>query len=111
MVRSHYIYNEIGRVTVLCIFTEDLEWPEEEEWQVRDDAKDLITNLLQYNPINRLGLGGALEVKEHPFFYGLDWDGLLRKKAEFVPNLDDDEDTSYFDRKFQHLSHSSFVFS
>lgn len=79
---------------------EEVEWPEEEDWQVRDDAKDLIASLLQHNPINRLGSSGAAEVKDHIFFYGLDWDNLLRKKAEFVPNLDDDEDTSYFDRKF-----------
>lgn len=87
------------------VIYEELEWPEEEEWQVRDDAKDLITNLLQHNPINRLGTGGAIEVKEHIFFYGLDWDGLLRKKAEFVPSLDNEEDTSYFDPRSDRYNH------
>lgn len=80
---------------------EEIEWPEEEEWQVRDDARDLITQLLQHNPMNRLGTaGGAHEIKVHIFFYGIDWDGLLRKKAEFVPQLEDEEDTSYFDCKY-----------
>ncbi|XP_071161735.1 microtubule-associated serine/threonine-protein kinase 3-like isoform X2 [Mytilus edulis] len=87
------------------VINEELEWPEEEDWQVRDDAKDLIANLLQHNPINRLGSGGAAEVKDHIFFYGLDWDNLLRKKAEFVPNLDDDEDTSYFDPRSERYNH------
>lgn len=66
---------------------------------VRDDARDLITQLLQHNPINRLGTGGAQEVKDHIFFMDLDWAGLLRQKAEFIPDLEGDEDTSYFDSK------------
>lgn len=78
-------------------FTEGIEWPEEEEWQVRDDARDLITELLQHDPINRLGSGGAQEVKDHLFFMNLDWAGLLRQKAEFIPDLEGDEDTSYFE--------------
>jgi microtubule-associated serine/threonine kinase len=81
------------------IITEDIEWPQEEEWQVREDAKDLITQLLQHNPLNRLGVGGAQEVKDHFYFDGLDWESILRQKAEFVPDLEDDEDTSYFDSK------------
>lgn len=33
----------------------------------------------------------------HMFFLGLDWNGLLRQKAEFIPQLETDDDTSYFD--------------
>lgn len=33
----------------------------------------------------------------HMFFLGLDWNGLLRQKAEFIPQLETEEDTSYFD--------------
>ena len=42
---------------------------------------------------------GDHEVKIHSYFVGLDWDALLRQKAEFIPQLDDEEDTSYFDSK------------
>eukprot|EP00069_Balaena_mysticetus_P019874 bmy_02616T0 len=42
--------------------------------------------------------GGTHEVKQHPFFWTLDWAGLLRHKAEFVPQLEAEDDTSYFDR-------------
>lgn len=80
--------------------TEEIEWPQEEDWQVRDDAKDLISQLLQHNPLIRLGSGGAQEVKDHIYFDGLDWDGLLRQKAEFVPSLENEEDTSYFDSQY-----------
>jgi len=37
------------------------------------------------------------QVKEHIFFEDLDWDSLLRQKAEFIPHLQNEEDTSYFD--------------
>ena len=35
------------------------------------------------------------------YFCGLDWNNLLRRKAEFIPQLDNDEDTSYFDSKLK----------
>lgn len=77
---------------------EPIDWPED-EYAPPEEAKDLITGLLQHNPIDRLGSGGVHEVKEHAFFEGLDWNGLLRQKAEFVPHLENEEDTSYFDSK------------
>lgn len=43
--------------------------------------------------------GGAHEVKHHSFFHNLDWNGLLRQKAEFIPQLEAEDDTSYFDSK------------
>ena len=43
---------------------------------------------------------GARAVMEHLFVNDIDWDGLLRQKAEFVPNLEGEEDTSYFDCEF-----------
>ncbi|XP_074642526.1 microtubule-associated serine/threonine-protein kinase 2-like isoform X2 [Tubulanus polymorphus] len=86
------------------VINEEIEWPEE-EWVLPEDAKDLVTRLLQHNPIDRLGCGGALEVKLHLFFDGLDWDGLLRQKAEFVPSLDNEEDTSYFDTRTDRYNH------
>lgn len=39
-------------------------------------------------------------MKQHPFFLALDWAGLLRHKAEFVPQLEAEDDTSYFDSKW-----------
>ncbi|XP_042224337.1 microtubule-associated serine/threonine-protein kinase 3-like isoform X4 [Homarus americanus] len=85
---------------------DDIEWPSEEDWPVMDDTKDLITALLHHSPLDRLGtVGGALEVKEHPFFIFVDWDSLLRMKAEFVPQLDHEEDTSYFDTRLDRYNH------
>lgn len=39
-------------------------------------------------------------MKDHPYFCGLDWTSLLRQKAEFVPQLDNEDDTSYFDSMY-----------
>lgn len=45
----------------------------------------------------------------HTFFLGLDWNGLLRQKAEFIPQLETEDDTSYFDstseKSFMHPRH------
>lgn len=38
-------------------------------------------------------------MKQHRFFTDLDWNGLLRQKAEFIPQLESEDDTSYFDSK------------
>lgn len=65
----------------------------------------MITTLLQHSPRDRLGISGAQEVKEHVYFAGLDWNSLLRQKAEFVPQLADDEDTSYFDSRVDRYNH------
>lgn len=78
---------------------DDIEWPSE-DWSIAPDAKELITMLLQQNPRDRLGISGAHEVKEHEYFDAVDWNSLLRQKAEFVPQLSNDDDTSYFDSKF-----------
>lgn len=76
---------------------DDIEWPDNEDWAIAPEAKDLITALLQQNPRDRLGIGGAHEVKEHTYFTAINWNSLLRQKAEFVPQLCNDDDTSYFD--------------
>ena len=48
------------------------------------------------NSENRLGRNGATEIKAHPFFAGVDFSGLRRIGAPFVPPLTSDVDTSFF---------------
>ena len=38
-------------------------------------------------------------MKQHSFFSELDWNSLLRQKAEFIPQLESEDDTSYFDSR------------
>uniref|UniRef100_A0A663N5D7 non-specific serine/threonine protein kinase n=1 Tax=Athene cunicularia TaxID=194338 RepID=A0A663N5D7_ATHCN len=87
------------------VISDEINWPEKDE-APPPDAQDLITLLLRQNPLERLGTGGTYEVKQHQFFRGLDWNGLLRQKAEFIPQLESEDDTSYFDtrsEKYHHL--------
>ena len=44
-----------------CVFVEEIEWPED-EWAPPEDAQDLITHLLDHNPMQRLGSVGAQQV-------------------------------------------------
>ncbi|XP_028909262.1 microtubule-associated serine/threonine-protein kinase 1 isoform X1 [Ornithorhynchus anatinus] len=86
------------------VISDDILWPEGDE-ALPADAQLLISCLLQTNPLVRLGAGGAFEVKQHSFFRELDWTGLLRQKAEFIPNLESEEDTSYFDTRSDRYHH------
>lgn len=82
-----------------AVFSDEIEWPEEPD-APPDDAKDMVECLLEQNPLQRLGtVSGAIELKEHRFFATLDWNSLLRQKAEFIPQLEGEDDTSYFDSK------------
>uniref|UniRef100_A0A665UKE9 non-specific serine/threonine protein kinase n=1 Tax=Echeneis naucrates TaxID=173247 RepID=A0A665UKE9_ECHNA len=86
------------------VVNDDIIWPEGED-ALPADAQDLITRLLKQSPLERLGTGGTTDVKVHLFFLGLDWNGLLRQKAEFVPQLETEEDTSYFDTRSERYCH------
>uniref|UniRef100_A0A8B9RAX1 non-specific serine/threonine protein kinase n=1 Tax=Astyanax mexicanus TaxID=7994 RepID=A0A8B9RAX1_ASTMX len=86
------------------VISDDIAWPEGDE-ALPSDAQNLISTLLQTNPLVRLGTGGAYEVKQHSFFADLDWNSLLRQKAEFVPHLESEEDTSYFDTRSERYRH------
>ena len=63
------------------------------------EAKEIISALLMQNPLDRLGTAGSFDVKEHHYFFGVDWNSLLRMKADFIPQLEDEEDISYFDSR------------
>uniref|UniRef100_A0A8C9MJ38 non-specific serine/threonine protein kinase n=1 Tax=Serinus canaria TaxID=9135 RepID=A0A8C9MJ38_SERCA len=86
------------------VISDEIMWPEGDE-ALPADAQDLITRLLRQCPLERLGTGGAHEVKHHSFFLHLDWNGLLRQKAEFIPQLESEDDTSYFDTRSERYRH------
>lgn len=85
-------------------------WPEPEaDEDVPDIAKDIVEQLLCHDPACRLGSvarGGVCGVREHPFFEDINWENLLREKAEFfIPQLKGEEDTSYFDTREERYFH------
>ena len=81
----------------------EIPWPTEEEEEIDPSAQDIVHHLLCFDPMFRLGSvsqGGVTAVREHEFFDGVDWNSLLRQKAEFIPLLQGEEDTSYFDSEY-----------
>eukprot|EP00511_Aplanochytrium_stocchinoi_P009043 CAMPEP_0204864676 /NCGR_PEP_ID=MMETSP1348-20121228/4220_1 /ASSEMBLY_ACC=CAM_ASM_000700 /TAXON_ID=215587 /ORGANISM="Aplanochytrium stocchinoi, Strain GSBS06" /LENGTH=658 /DNA_ID=CAMNT_0052015361 /DNA_START=640 /DNA_END=2613 /DNA_ORIENTATION=+ len=75
-------------------------------------AREILSSFLERDATKRLGSGNDIEeVKEHPFFEGLDWDALYRKelKSPFVPRLNDQSDytnnpdTTNFDSCFTRM--------
>ncbi|CAJ0754462.1 15297_t:CDS:10 [Entrophospora sp. SA101] len=76
------------------ILDHKIQWPPEE--LLSPQAKDLITTLLNQDPAKRPTVA---EIKAHPFFHGIDWDHIRDQPAPFVPNPEDEQDTSYFDAR------------
>jgi serine/threonine protein kinase len=76
-------------------------------YKVSDEAKNLISHLLEKDPGTRLGRKGLKEIKKHPFFSGINFDDLLKKKVKppFKPNISKDEKdiTSNFDEEYLNL--------
>jgi len=67
------------------------------EVHISPEAKDLIQKLL-CDADNRLGSGGAPEVKEHPFFRGINWTRISHQRPPYNPRVDHDLDTQNFER-------------
>ena len=51
-----------------------------------NDAKSFLTGLLQKNPSERLGSHGILDIMNHPFFTGIDWNSV-RNQTKPLPYL------------------------
>ncbi|XP_066936599.1 microtubule-associated serine/threonine-protein kinase 3-like isoform X2 [Clytia hemisphaerica] len=86
------------------ILTGEIEWPEGDE-ALPDEATNIIKHLLVRQATERLGANGAADVRAHSFFQNVNWNSLLREKAEFIPVLDNEEDTSYFDTREDRYNH------
>ncbi|KAK8702030.1 hypothetical protein V6N13_020400 [Hibiscus sabdariffa] len=68
-----------------------------EEAQLTEEATDLISRLL-CDVNHRLGSNGAGEIKEHPWFEGIDWDRIYEMDAAFIPEVNDELDTQNFEK-------------
>ncbi|GAB2294410.1 hypothetical protein Dimus_028618 [Dionaea muscipula] len=60
------------------------------------EAKDLICKLL-CNVDQRLGTKNVDEIKDHPWFKGIEWDKLYQMDAAFIPAVNDELDTQNFE--------------
>ncbi|KAJ5475309.1 hypothetical protein N7539_008375 [Penicillium diatomitis] len=83
-----------------------INWPEDPEEYTTPEATDLMNKLMTLNPRERIGANveekypnGGAEIRSHPWFADVHWDTLLEDKAQFVPNIENPEDTEYFDAR------------
>ncbi|EME87436.1 uncharacterized protein MYCFIDRAFT_184477 [Pseudocercospora fijiensis CIRAD86] len=77
-----------------------VDWPRHLQFppdqQLGPEAEHFIRSLI-CDAQNRLGrVHGAQELKAHPFFHGVNWDGLRKIRAPFEPKLQSNIDTQYF---------------
>ncbi|XP_029934966.1 serine/threonine-protein kinase greatwall [Myripristis murdjan] len=98
--------DETPQLVFQNILNRDIPWPEEEE-QLSDNSRNAIEILLTMDMTKRAGLK---ELKCHPLFEGLDWDNLQNQPMPFIPQPEDETDTSYFEARnnAQHLAVSGF---
>jgi len=80
------------------ILSRDIIWPDVPSEYMSVEAKDLIDKLLQIQVEDRLGYHGVEEIKNHPFFEGVNWSDFAETKHTpiFIPNPDHEEDLIYF---------------
>ena len=83
-----------------CIYVEGESKPR--TYKVSEDAKNLISKLLEKDPGTRLGRKGLEEIKKHPFFSGINIEDLKKKKlkAHFKPSIDKEDITKNFDEEY-----------
>ena len=77
----------------------------EKKYKVSDDAKDIISKLLEKDPGIRLGRKGLKEIKKHPFFSSIKFDSIQKKKikAPFIPKIDENNEFEYFDEEYLNM--------
>ncbi|XP_077628594.1 serine/threonine-protein kinase greatwall isoform X2 [Crocuta crocuta] len=88
------------------ILKRDIPWPEGEE-KLSDNAQNAVEILLTIDNTKRAGMK---ELKCHPLFSDVDWENLQHQTMPFIPQPDDETDTSYFEARnnAQHLTVSGF---
>ena len=88
-------YHKKNEMTYKNILTQEVK----REFEMSENAFDLISKLLQKDPTRRLGHSeqDADEIKSHPFFEGIDWERLLKKEIE--PPVKPIRPLKYFDKK------------
>ncbi|KAK2507740.1 hypothetical protein MC885_018275 [Smutsia gigantea] len=88
------------------ILKRDIPWPAGEE-KLSENAQSAVEILLTIDDTMRAGMK---ELKHHPLFSDVDWENLQHQTMPFIPQPDDETDTSYFEARnnAQRLTVSGF---
>lgn len=78
------------------IINKRIRWPPGIETAISPEALDFIKSLMTYEVSERLGSKSSQDVKNHAFFKGINWDNLGELEAPFIPNVDNEIDTTFF---------------
>ncbi|KAL1006319.1 hypothetical protein UPYG_G00070750 [Umbra pygmaea] len=87
--------DETPQLVFQNILNRDIPWPGGEE-ELSHNSRDAIEILLTMDMNKRAGL---TELRSHDLFAGLDWDNLQNQTMPFIPQPEDETDTSYFDAR------------
>ncbi|XP_016406613.1 serine/threonine-protein kinase greatwall [Sinocyclocheilus rhinocerous] len=98
--------DETPQLVFQNILNRDIPWPDGDE-ELTQNARNAIEILLTMDTTKRADLK---ELKDHPFFEGVDWENLHHQTMPFIPQPDDETDTSYFEARntAQHITVSGF---
>ncbi|XP_067291451.1 serine/threonine-protein kinase greatwall isoform X2 [Pseudorasbora parva] len=98
--------DETPQLVFQNILNRDIPWPDGDE-ELTKNARNAIEILLTMDTNKRAGFK---ELKDHAFFEGVDWENLHHQSMPFIPQPDDETDTSYFEARntAQHLTVSGF---
>eukprot|EP00158_Paraphelidium_tribonemae_P006437 Partr_v1_DN27817_c1_g1_i2_m22565 putative serine threonine protein kinase len=105
MVGIPPFYSENTNEMYRKILSDPLVFPEDNPGEgsvMSPVAKSLLKELLERDPLKRLGANGPEEIKKHAFFSNINWDQLYRKMITppFRPNVASASDTSNFSDEF-----------
>jgi len=93
-------YNRDHEVLFELILNEEVRFPS----RLSDISKSILSGLLTKDCRKRLGGGSrdALDVMEHAFFQGINWDDVYNRKLRppFKPEIKSEADTANFDPEF-----------
>jgi len=73
-----------------------IKWPSTIDENLSKPAVKFIKDLMEYDPAKRSGSNGIKEIKEHEFFKSIDWNDIKSMKPPFVPQVQNDIDTTFF---------------
>lgn len=98
--------DEMPQLVFQNILNRDIPWPDGDE-ELTQNARNAIEILLTMDSTKRADLK---ELRDHAFFAGMDWENLHTQNMPFIPQPDDETDTSYFEARnaAQHLTVSGF---
>ena len=86
----------VGTYTNIMRHDKSLRFPDPDDVALSDHAVDLIQKLC-CAPEDRLGRANIDEIKQHPFFEGINWDTLWQATPPYKPDVHSETDTSNFD--------------